>query len=529
MSDLSCNHVKSLLDPHPLCVKCLDKHHIPECTPDSTCDFCRDLPSDAWIKLLRTRQKRELRRASRVHNLLNQSLDKLSYSVTVPKDTMDNAAVSSALSQQSPTTPLDKVDDLLQSQLSAGNPPSVEPLFSDDADSHSDSDPHEDKSDTESIVSFSPAPLSGRTSVVNEELMEAEDPFRPSVDDSVPPTQFVPDSGDACSVEHPPSDDWTQTVMSISVPDLLKWTTEHSDFSYAATHEESRARVHLKSQPPTSDLPEPFIGLSSDSQLVDAFEKFRINYRDSDQDQVASVVGKYVSPKSDLKVNMSTYKLSDKLIRTEPMKFPVCPPSFLYPIKGNTAAPVRDIDLQHFEETFRRVLTICSNLEASMQAMVNVFPTLSSPDPFVMRSLYRVSMGLADITQLACKGFHQTVIHRRDAAIHPMIHGSRPTSISDAHLLRLRHGPSLASRHLFDKEDLDAIREERQVQSKDHLLSAAMSRLAYQQKPQSSVPKRKSPSAALGAPPSKHSKSVSESGVKPSQQSSPSQPSGQNR
>ena len=226
---------------------------------------------------------------------------------------------------------------------------------------------------------------------------------------------------------------------------------------------------------------------------------------------------------------MSTYKLSDKLIRAEPMKLPVCPPDFLYPVKGNTAAPVRDNDLQHFEETFRRVLTICSNLEASMQAMVNVFPTLPSPDPFMMRSLYRVSMGLADITQLACKGFHQSVIHRRDAAIHPMIHGARPTAISDAHLLRSRHGPSLASQHLFEKDVLDTIREERQVQSKDRLLSAAMSRLAYQQKPQPSMSKRKSPSAARGVPPSERPKPVVESVAKPAQQASPSQSSGQNR
>ena len=90
------------------------------------------------------------------------------------------------------------------------------------------------------------------------------------------------------------------------------------------------------------------------------------------------------------------------------MRFPLTMPNFVYAVKGNTATPVRDIDLQHLEEIFRKTLVICSNLETSMQALVSENSKGLEPDVFMMRSLYRVSQGLSDVAQLSSKGFHQT-------------------------------------------------------------------------------------------------------------------------
>ena len=149
-------------------------------------------------------------------------------------------------------------------------------------------------------------------------------------------------------------------------------------------------------------------------------------------------------------------------------------------MKGHIAAPVRDVDLQHFEKNFRKTLVILGNLEASMQAMLEQYPKHDSPDVFMMRTLYRVSQWLSDITQLASRGFHQTVVHRRDAALKPMLLTKpNPVVFTDEQLLRQRHAPALGAKSVFEKPLLDEIKQERQSSSQDRLLSAAMTKLAY--------------------------------------------------
>ena len=237
---------------------------------------------------------------------------------------------------------------------------------------------------------------------------------------------------------------------------------------------------------------------------MSSFEKFALNYIESDVDQVQSSIGKYISPKSDFRVNMATYKLCDSSIRTEAMRFPLAMPNFVYAVKGNTAAPVRDIDLQHLEEIFRKTLVICSNLEASMQALVAEYQENVDPDIFMMRSLYRVSQGLSDVAQLSSKGFHQTVTHRRDAALNPIIHHQeRPLRVADDHLLRLRHAPSLDAKYVFDKAILSEIQTERQSSSQEKLLSVAMTKIASTKPPKSrdSSQRRKARSASAGTKP----------------------------
>ena len=123
---------------------------------------------------------------------------------------------------------------------------------------------------------------------------------------------------------------------------------------------------------------------------------------------------------------------------------------------------------------------------------------------FMMRSLYRVSQGLSDITQLASRGFHQTVVHRRDAAIKPMLVAKpNPVVFSDEPLLNLRHAPALGSKSVFEKPLLDQIKQERQSSSQDRLLSAAMTMLAYGKPTQTSGSKRSASSHTTAQAPKK--------------------------
>ena len=132
------------------------------------------------------------------------------------------------------------------------------------------------------------------------------------------------------------------------------------------------------------------------------------------------------------------------------------------------------------------------------------YPKGLEPDIFMMRSLYRVSQGLSDIAQLSSKGFHQTVTHRRDAVMHPIIHHKeRPLRIADGHLLRLRHAPSLDATYVFDKAVLSEIQAERQSSSQEKLLSVAMTTIESTKPPQSrdSSQRRKARSASAATKP----------------------------
>ena len=431
---------------------------------------------------------------------------------------------------------------LLERLEQAQSPPTqlaVDDIYSQSDDDQEEGEPHEIGSDSDSSDdgSVGYVPPSGRASVVNAEMMEAEEPvvtvFPPRTQILDEPSRGLTSTSfihaPSSSAVEPGSQEWLRAAAAIEIPDLLKWTARHSSFSFAEINQESRSRVMIKSHAPQLDAPEPFIGLSSDKEFLSLYEQFAQNFRDSDADQVQSSIGKYISPKVDFKVNMTTYKQCDNDIRLEPMKFPLAVPNFIFPVKGHIAAPVRDVDLQHFEENYRKTLVILGNLEASMQAMLNQYPQHDSPDVFMMRSLYRVSQGLSDITQLASRGFHQTVVHRRDAAIRPMMAAKpNPVVFTDEQLLSLRHAPALGSKSVFEKPLLEQIKHERQSSSQDRLLSAAMTKLAYGKPSQSSGAKRSASSQGTPQAPKKAKASATVS--KPPQSSVPSaHASGQSR
>jgi len=200
-------------------------------------------------------------------------------------------------------------------------------------------------------------PPSGRVSVVNAEMMEAEDPLEsirtPIMDEpqdtyltSMRPQSDPLDTSELSVI--PGSEDWLRAVSAIEVPDLIRWTAERSQFSYADLKDDSKHRVTIRSQAPQFDTPAPFIGLSSNQDFLASYDRFAQNFRDADSEQIQSSVGKYISPKSDFRVNMATYKLADNEIRPEPMKLPLSVPGYLYQVKPVTAAPVKDVDLQHY-------------------------------------------------------------------------------------------------------------------------------------------------------------------------------------
>ena len=107
----------------------------------------------------------------------------------------------------------------------------------------------------------------------------------------------------------------------------------------------------------------------------------------------------------------------------------------------------REEDLRRLEEYSRKALTVLSNLDATMAALLNAYPASPAPDANFMKGLYRTTQGLQVLTDIHSLSLHQVVTHRRDTVINARMRSkANPVVISDEHLARLRYGPILQSR-----------------------------------------------------------------------------------
>ena len=240
--------------------------------------------------------------------------------------------------------------------------------------------------------------------------------------------------------------EWRSNAMHIPMPELFKWITERSEFSYDIAGPDSRRSrkglASLKLLPPP-DQAGPFFGLSSSTGLTAAFEEYAQQFADYRVPQISTSIGKFKAAKDPSSVNMNPYKLSDKAIQMEPLKPPAEGFDFVSALKTNYRSTVREEDLTRLEENLRKSLVVLSNADAGMAAVLYEYPHKPDPDSLLMRSLFRVTQSLQVMMDFTISSLHQVVIHRRDTALDARMHAvnRRPAVISDEHLRQLRYGP----------------------------------------------------------------------------------------
>ena len=168
-----CTHKKSPYDPHPLCCRCATKADIKECSPSSTCSFCYNLPQDSWTRILRCRQKRISRGIARLRATRPNP-------VSPPKLLFQDSQMDSAT--QLDEVAQDELSLLQRLELSQTTPSQlvVDEVYSqsdDDQEEGLEEEPQEEDSDSDSSgdESVGHVPPSGRASVVNAELIDAEE------------------------------------------------------------------------------------------------------------------------------------------------------------------------------------------------------------------------------------------------------------------------------------------------------------------------------------------------------------------
>ena len=278
----------------------------------------------------------------------------------------------------------------------------------------------------------------------------------------------------------------------ISVPDHLKWVADHSEFTAslsAGNVRRSRSALGCVSFLPEQDKPDPFVGLSTSHGIIAGFEEYSQSIAEFKPIPMKDQIGIYSIPARDTPtINITSYQLADEKIRPKPLREIREPCEFLGHIKSNFQSVAREEDIKRLEEYSRKALVILSNLDATMSALLTVYPTSTDPDKHFMRGLFRTTQGLQALADIHLMSLHQLVLHRRDTAIHARLRSrTTPVPIAEEHLAQLRYGPCLGTTDLFDRHLIKQIHKEREEQEHAKLQSAALSSVAYHLKHQQSV------------------------------------------
>ena len=192
--------------------------------------FLLNLPQDSWTRILRCRQKRIARRIARLRAIRPVPV---SPPTLLFQDAMDSATQLDEVARDEQSL----LERLEQSQ-STPSRLAVEDIYSQSDDDQEEGEPQEVGSDSDSSDdgSIGYVPPSGRASVVNAEMMDAEEavvnefPPRTQILDepsrvSIPASLTRAPSGSAVE---PGSQEWLRAAAAIEIPDLLKWTAAHS-------------------------------------------------------------------------------------------------------------------------------------------------------------------------------------------------------------------------------------------------------------------------------------------------------------
>ena len=163
--------------------------------------------------------------------------------------------------------------------------------------------------------------------------------------------------------------------MSIQIPDMLNLVADQTPFELLTRDNDPNATkgFRLPSQAPLPDSSDPFVGLSSSEEILDAYEKYSEAFKRGDAGETNPHVGKYVTMKDTFRLNMASFKLGDSKLPLESARHPILTPEFLYPVKPKTlATSVCDMDLARLEKQQRETLAVLSNCDAVVAALTTV-------------------------------------------------------------------------------------------------------------------------------------------------------------
>ena len=312
--------------------------------------------------------------------------------------------------------------------------------------------------------------------------------------------------------------DWKRAAMEIPIPQLLQWIATHKPvFSMAPLSEETakpRNRLCTMDELPEMDANPPFVGLSTSPGVLQCIEDHNTLLAKFRRDSTAKMVGHFELPVLP-STFMNTFKLHDGGITLDPLPFPDSVPSFIAKAEGKSLSCVREKDLQKLEGHARRQLTLLSNVDATLGAVLKTYPTLHAhPDQMFLKALFRISQAFQALVDTSDLLLQQVTVHRRDTAINARLnHARSPVTMEDQHVAALRYAPYAGARYLFEPQLLESIRSSRETARRAQITDLALDRMAHgdkvsARKPQAySQQKRKAQTPAAQAyAPAKKSK-----------------------
>ena len=135
-------------------------------------------------------------------------------------------------------------------------------------------------------------------------------------------------------------------------------------------------------------------------------------------------------------------------------------------ITPKSRAYVSKRDLVQLETFQRENLTILSSMDAFVSSVASVLKDRPHKDPFLIRTLYGIGNGLAEIIKRSLASLQQVVLHRRDMSLWY-------SSLRSKHVASLRHAPVLGATLVFPPDLVREVSESRQEDIKSRALLKA--------------------------------------------------------
>ena len=114
-----------------------------------------------------------------------------------------------------------------------------------------------------------------------------------------------------------------------------------------------------------------------------------------------------------------------------------------------------------------RDVTVLSSMDAFVSSVVSVLKERPHEDPFLIRTLYGIGNGLAEIIKRSLASLQQVVLHRRDMSLWY-------SPLRSKHVASLRHAPVLSATLVFPPDLVREVSETRQEDIKSKALFKAV-------------------------------------------------------
>ena len=162
---------------------------------------------------------------------------------------------------------------------------------------------------------------------------------------------------------------------------------------------------------------------------------------------------------------MRQFQLSDTQICVSPLQWGEKQDWFAF-ITPKSRAYVTERDLVQLETFQRENLTVLSSMDAFVSSVAGVLKERPHEDPFLIRTLYGIGNGLAEIIKRSLASLQQIVLHRRDMSLWY-------SSLRSKHVASLRHAPVLGATFVFPPDLVREVSESRQEDIKSKALFKA--------------------------------------------------------